>query len=213
MKKGLTEVVFILDMSGSMGPFADDTIGGFNSMIEDQKKDPGETRVTTVLFNHSHDVIHNCIPVEEVPKMTRNEYHPFGSTALLDTVGLTIDNVGQRLADTPEEERPEKVIFVITTDGYENSSSDYTKAKVKEMIEHQQNKYSWTFMFLGANIDAVSEANSLGISSSYSKTYTASSVGTESVYCAVSRGLSNIKACDDVTLTASIVADCLNEVK
>lgn len=213
MKKGLIEVVFILDMSGSMGSLATDTIGGFNAMIEDQKKDPGETYVTTVLFNHHYDVIHNHILVEEVPQMTKNEYFPFGATALLDAVGYTIDNVGERLADTPEDERPEKVIFVITTDGYENSSSDYTKTKVKEMIEHQQSKYSWVFMFLGANMDAVNEASSLGISASYSKTYTASSAGTNSVYNAVSRGLSSVKACDDITLTASVVADCLNNVQ
>lgn len=185
MKKGLTETVFILDRSGSMGYLTDDTIGGYNSMIEQQKNDPGETNITTVLFNGGYHVLHNCVNINKINPITREEYRTYGNTALLDAVGKTIDLVGERLSNTPEEERPEKVIFVITTDGYENASHEYTKSKVKEMIEHQQNKYSWTFMFLGANIDAVAEADSLGINTDFAKTYTASSRGVDSVYSAV----------------------------
>ena len=207
MKKGLSEIIFILDASGSMTNLAADTIGSFNSLIEEQKKDPGETYITTVLFNNYHNVLHNHISVKDVEPITQKDYLTFGTTALLDTVGKTIDNIGERLFNTDECERPEKVIFVIITDGLENSSKEYTKAKVKEMIEHQQSKYSWTFMFLGANMDAVSEGSSLGIDSNYSKTYTASSIGTETLYRAVSKGISNLKTNNEV-----VAMNCLNEI-
>lgn len=207
MKKGLSEIIFILDASGSMTNLAADTIGSFNSLIEEQKKDPGETYITTVLFNNYHNVLHNHISVKDVEPITQKDYLTFGTTALLDTVGKTIDNIGERLFNTDECERPEKIIFVIITDGLENASKEYSKSKVKEMIEHQQNKYSWTFMFLGANMDAVSEGSSLGIDSNYSKTYTASSIGTETLYRAVSKGISNLKTNNEV-----VAMNCLNEI-
>lgn len=196
MKKNLTEMVFILDRSGSMSYLTDDTIGGFNSMIEQQKKEDGEAYVTTVLFNSHSVTIHDHINIQEIQTMTRSDYMAFGTTALLDAVGSTIDSIGVRLANTPEEERPEKVIFVITTDGEENSSVEYTRSKVKEMIEHQQNKYSWIFMFLGANIDAVAEAGSLGINASHAHGYTASSAGTNSLYCCTSNAMSALRSID-----------------
>ena len=186
MKKNLTEMVFILDRSGSMGHLTNDTIGGFNSMIENQKLESGEAYVTTVLFDDEYEVLHNHVNIKEVKPITRKEYYASGLTALLDAIGKTINVVGNRLAETAEEERPEKVIFVITTDGFENASREFSKSKVKEMIEHQQDKYAWTFMFIGANMDAVSEASSLGIKSTFSKTYTANSVGTQSLYKATS---------------------------
>ena len=195
MKKGLTELVFILDKSGSMDHLTSDTIGGFNSMIASQKQEDGEAYVTTVLFSSQHTILHDHINVQEVQPITEKDYYAMGMTALLDAVGNTIDLVGQRLSDTPEEERPEKVIFVITTDGMENSSKEFTKSKVKEMIEHQQDVYSWTFMFLGANIDAVKEGTDLGIKSKFSKTYTASDIGTQSIYKAV---------CDTVSYCRSV---------
>lgn len=189
MNNNLTELVFILDKSGSMNPLTNDTIGGFNTMIEQQKNECGEAYVTTILFDNHYTVLHDHINVKNVPEMTSADYIPFGCTALLDAVGNAINTVGQRLSETPEHERPGKVIFVITTDGKENASCEFTKTKIKEMIELQQNVYSWTFMFLGANIDAASEAAALGINSQFSKTYTASSAGTDSLYSAVSTAI------------------------
>ena len=196
MKKNLTEMVFLLDRSGSMGYLTDDTIGGFNSMIEQQKKEDGEAYVTTVLFNGTHYMLHDHVDINEVQPMTRSDYMAYGMTALLDAVGTTINSIGERLANTPEEERPEKVIFVITTDGYENDSKEFTRDKVKDMIEHQQNKYSWVFMFLGANMDAVEEAGKYGINSSFAATYTASDIGTTSLYSCTSKAISNIRDID-----------------
>lgn len=219
MKKGLTEMVFILDRSGSMNHLTDDTIGGFNSMIEQQKKEDGEAFVTTVLFDDEYELLHDHVNITEIAPITRKDYYARGATALLDAVGKTINSVGQRLGNTPEEERPEKVIFVITTDGYENASREFTRAKVKEMIEHQQNKYSWVFMFLGANMDAVAEAGGLGIQSAYSKTYTASDIGTTSVYASTAKALSSLRSIDTactmdwMEMSAKCVADALDEVE
>ena len=196
MKQGLTELVFILDKSGSMMSLTDDTIGGFNSMIEKQKQEDGEAYVTTVLFNSGVEFLHNHINIKEIEPMTKTHYYPYGMTALYDAVGMTIDTIGERLANTPEEERPEKVIFIITTDGYENNSTIFKHSKVKEMIEHQQNKYSWTFMFLGANINAEETGESLGIKKGYSKTYTASSLGTETLYSTLADTVSYCRSVD-----------------
>ena len=196
MKKNLTEMVFILDRSGSMGHLVKDTIGGFNSMIEQQKNEDGDAYITTVLFDHEYEFLHDHVDIKDVQPITNKEYYARGMTALLDAVGRTIYSVGARLNDTPEDERPEKVIFVITTDGYENASQEFTKAGVKKMIEHQQEKYSWTFMFLGANMDAVGEAMSLGVNAQFARTYTASDIGTQSVYNAVSDTLSYARSID-----------------
>lgn len=190
MNQNLTEMVFILDMSGSMCHLTSDTIGGYNSLIKQQKEEPGEANVTTVLFDNRYIMLHDRVNIKDVPEMTTSDYMPCGSTALLDAVGQTINYIGQKLAATPENERPAKVIVTIITDGYENSSCEYSWAKVKEMITHQREKYNWTFTFLGANIDTVEVSNNLGIDARLSKTYTASKVGTDSVYCAVSKGLS-----------------------
>lgn len=196
LKKNLTELVFILDRSGSMYQLVNDTIGGFNSMIEEQKKEPGEAYVTTVLFDGQYELLHDHIDLKEVKPITDKEYYARGSTALLDAVGKTINSIGARLNNTPEDERPDKVIFVITTDGYENCSREFNRTQIKEMIEHQQNKYSWTFMFLGANMDAVSEAATLGINTNFAKTYTANSIGTESVYRSVSCAMASARGTD-----------------
>ena len=155
MRENSTEMVFVLDRSGSMSGLAADTIGGFNELIEKQKKIEGDAYVTTVLFDHEYEVLHDHVALGEVAPLTDKEYFARGSTALLDAVGRTIDSVGARLAAAPEEERPEHVVFVITTDGRENSSREYTAKQVREMVEHQQQKYSWQFVFLGANMDAV----------------------------------------------------------
>ena len=218
MKKNLTEMVFILDRSGSMQSLTSDTIGGFNSMIENQKKEEGEAYVTTVLFDDNYELLHDHINIQEINLISNKEYYARGMTALLDAIGKTVNSIGSRLSNTPEEERPDKVIFVITTDGLENASKEFNKKTVKEMIEHQQDKYSWTFMFLGANMDAVDEAASLGINTDFAKTYTANSIGTQSVYTSMCKAMSiardtnfDVKACNSTNYTA--VIDALNEVK
>ena len=194
MKKALTELVFILDRSGSMSDLTSDTIGGFNSMIENQKEEPGEAYVTTVLFDNEYEVLHNYLPLQEIKPMTDKEYFARGTTALLDAVGLTINAVGSRLNVTPEEERPEKVILVITTDGMENASHEFSHQQVKEMITHQQDKYSWNFIFLGANVDAVCEASKLGIDSDFARNYTADSAGTANLYAGVGATMACMRA-------------------
>ena len=218
MKKNLTEMVFILDRSGSMQRLTEDTIGGFNSMIESQKKEEGEAFVTTVLFDDQYELLHDHIDIKEIQPITNNKYYARGMTALLDAVGKTINSIGSRLSATPEDERPDKVIFVITTDGMENASREFVKSTVKEMIEHQQSKYSWTFMFLGANMDAVGEAASLGINTDFARTYTASDWGTQSVYNCVSTAMSCVRSADfdsnDANSTSyKAVMDFLDEVK
>ena len=182
MRENLTEMVFVLDRSGSMSGLAADTIGGFNELIEKQKKIEGDAYVTTVLFDHEYEVLHDHVALGEVAPLTDKEYFARGSTALLDAVGRTINAVGARLAAAPEEERPEHVVFVITTDGMENASREYTAKQVREMVEHQQQKYSWQFVFLGANMDAVSEARNLGISAKYAADFTPSHSGVRKMY-------------------------------
>lgn len=209
MKNNLTELVFILDRSGSMSGLVNDTIGGFNSMIEKQKKEDGEAYVTTVLFDNNYELLHDHVDIKDVKEITNKDYYAQGLTALLDAIGRTINSIGKRLSDTPEEERPEKVIFVIATDGEENSSVEFTKTNVREMIEHQQNKYSWQFIFLGANMDAVAEASSLGISSGHSHTYTANNVGTASIYNAMSDTLACLRSMSTDTFAC---ADCVDSV-
>lgn len=217
MKKNLTEMVFILDRSGSMNHLVNDTIGGFNSMIEEQKKQDGEAYVTTVLFDGQYEILHDHVDINDIQPITEKEYYARGMTALLDALGRTINSIGERLNNTPEDERPEKVIFVVTTDGMENASQEFTKSGVKKMIEHQQEKYSWTFMFLGANMDAVGEATSLGMSAQFARTYTASDIGTQSLYSAVSKTLScarsidSTMACTDDNWTTQAAA-CLDSV-
>ncbi|MBO4436157.1 MAG: VWA domain-containing protein [Fibrobacter sp.] len=163
MKKGLTEIVFILDRSGSMSGLEKDTIGGFNSTIEKQKQEAGEAFVSTVLFNSSMEVLHDRVPLAEIAPLTEKEYFPRGSTALLDAMGNAIHHIGNVHKYAREEDRPEKTIFVITTDGYENASRRYTSDRVKQMVERQKQKYGWEFIFLGANIDAIETARNFGI--------------------------------------------------
>lgn len=216
MNQNLTEMVFILDMSGSMCHLTSDTIGGYNSLIKQQKEEPGEANVTTVLFDNGYIMLHDRVNIKDVPEMTTSDYMPYGSTALLDAVGQTINYIGQKLAATPENERPAKVIVTIITDGYENASKEFSWGKIKEMITHQREKYNWTFTFLGANIDTMEVSNNLGIDARLSKTYTASKAGTDSVYCAVSKGLSFARSvsAQDVCLDfAENISTILDEVK
>lgn len=181
MKQNLTEIIFLLDRSGSMSGLESDTIGGFNAFIEQQKKIEEETKVTTVLFDDKYELLWNGVDANEV-KLTDRDYYVRGSTALLDAVGKAILDVGIRLSNTNEEERPDHVLFVITTDGYENASREFTYKKVKDLINHQKEKYNWEFIFMGANIDAAKEAESLGIDSDDAFSFDASSKGVEVMY-------------------------------
>jgi len=185
MNLNLTEIVFLIDRSGSMGGLETDTIGGFNAFIENQKQMEGDTAVTTVLFDDKYELLYNGIEAEKV-KLSNKEYFVRGSTALLDAIGKTIIDVGYRLSVMEESQRPVKVIFVITTDGMENASKEFTYKKVKELIKHQQEKYQWEFIFLGANIDASKEADNIGISTENAFNYEASKVGVEKMYCQAS---------------------------
>ncbi|MEC1522475.1 VWA domain-containing protein [Neobacillus niacini] len=185
MNSNLTEIIFLLDRSGSMGGLEGDTIGGFNAFIERQRKVEGKTLVTAVLFDDHYEMVWNGIEAENV-RLTSNEYYVRGCTALLDAIGKTILDVGYRLAKTNENERPGKVIFVISTDGFENASREYSYKKVKELISHQQEKYNWDFIFLGANIDTEREADSLGINVENAYSFEASEEGVECMYKMVS---------------------------
>ncbi|MCI6433950.1 MAG: hypothetical protein MR828_04155 [Clostridiales bacterium] len=193
MKKNLTELVFILDRSGSMAGLEKDTIGGFNAMIEKQRGEPGEALISTVLFDNETEVIHDRIPLDRVPALTEKEYFVRGCTALLDAVGGAIHHIGNVHKYAREEDRPEKTLFVITTDGMENASHFYTYDQVKAMIQRQQEKYGWEFLFLGANIDAAREAARFGIRADRAANYYADSVGTEVVYEAVNEAVCQVR--------------------
>jgi len=189
MRKGLTEIVFILDRSGSMSGLEADTIGGFNSMIAKQKKEVGEAYVSTVLFDDRSEVLHDRISMDKVPVMTDEDYYVRGCTALLDAVGGAIHHIATVHRYAREEDRPEKTLFVITTDGMENASRHYSYEKVREMIKKQQEKYGWEFIFIGANIDAVQEAGRFGIREERAVNYVHDEVGTKTLYESVSKAV------------------------
>ena len=194
MKKNLTELVFILDRSGSMAGLEKDTIGGFNAMIEKQRGEAGEAVISTVLFDSFTEVIHDRLMLEAVPRLTEKEYYVRGCTALLDAVGGAIHHIGNVHKYAREEDRPERTLFVITTDGWENASRRYSYEKVKQMITHQKEKYGWEFLFLGANIDAAKEAARFGIDEDRAANYHADSMGTEVVYQAVNETVCSFRA-------------------
>ena len=185
MKKGLTELVFILDRSGSMSGLEQDTIGGYNALLKKQKKEPGEATITTVLFDDHYELLHDRINLKGISPITNKEYFVRGSTALLDAIGRTIDKIGNAQKHTAKEKQAEKVMFVITTDGMENASREYKYDKIKKMIERQKEKYGWEFLFIGANIDAVETASKFGISANRAANYHADSKGTGVVFDAV----------------------------
>ena len=195
MKKNLTEIVFILDRSGSMAGLEDDTIGGFNALIEKQKKEPGQAFVSTVLFDNVSQVIHDRADIQKVTPMTREDYQVRGCTALLDAVGKAIHHIGNVHKYAREEDRPEKTLFVITTDGMENASREYSYARLKTMIQRQKEKYGWEFLFLGANIDAVGTARRFGIDEDRAVNYHCDSKGTALNYEVVSEAIRTVRAC------------------
>ncbi len=199
MKKDLTELVFILDRSGSMSGLESDTIGGYNALLEKQKKEPGEAVITTVLFDDRYELLHDRINIRDVEPITDKEYYVRGNTALLDSVGKTINRLGNVQKLTPEGERAENVMFVITTDGMENASQEYTYEKVRRMIEHQKSKYGWEFIFLGANIDAITTAKRFGISNDRATNFNSDSEGTLLNYEVISETVSCLRASQPIS--------------
>ncbi len=194
MKKDLTEIVFILDRSGSMSGLESDTIGGFNSLIKKQKMEPGEALISTVLFDNDSKVLHDRVNVRDVAPLTGKDYWVGGSTALLDAVGGAIHHIGNVHKYAREEDVPAHTLFVITTDGMENSSHHYTAERVRQMIQRQKNRYGWEFLFLGANIDAVETAEDLGISQDRAVNYHSDSQGTWANFAALDSTISGLRS-------------------
>ena len=194
MKKGLTELVFILDRSGSMQGLEADTIGGFNSMVEQQKKEEGEAYVSAVLFDDRREVLYDRTPIRRVERMTEKQYFVRGCTALWDAVGFAIHHIGNIHKYARNEDVPEKTIFVIITDGMENASRLYGPEKVRSMVERQQKKYNWEFLFIGANIDAVTEASRIGIQPSRAVNYVHDGRGTRLNFDTLSSAISGARA-------------------
>ena len=209
MKKGLTEMVFILDRSGSMNGLEKDTIGGFNSMVDKQRKEEGEAYISTVIFDDQAEVIHDRIPLDKIGKLTEDEYYVRGCTALLDAVGQAIRHIGNVHKYAREEDVPERTIFVITTDGMENASRYFTYDELKKLISQQQEKYGWEFLFLGANIDAAAEAGRIGIRPSNAVRYECDDVGLDVSYCAVAETVASFRKEGSIkpSWKASIEAD------
>ena len=194
MKTNFTELVFILDRSGSMGGLESDTIGGFNSMLKKQQAEPGECRITTVLFDHEYEVLHDRIDIKAVSPITNKEYYVLGNTALLDAVGRTINKIDGVQKSTADDYRAEKVLFVVTTDGMENASREFSYEKVKSMIERQKSKHGWEFIFLGANIDAVDVASRFGIGRNRAQNFNNDPVGIRLNYDVVSQTVAAFRA-------------------
>ena len=193
MKKNLTEIVFILDRSGSMSGLEQDTIGGFNSLIEKQKKEDGEAYISTVLFDHYSEVLHDRVDLRKIQPMTEEEYFVRGSTALLDAVGGAIHHIGNVHKYAREEDRPEKTMFIIMTDGYENASRRYGYNEIRSMITRQKERYGWEFMFLGANIDVISEARKFGVDEEMAVEFLNDKKGTAVSYDAICGAVSNCR--------------------
>lgn len=192
--RALTELVFILDRSGSMSGLESDTIGGYNSLLEKQKQEPGEALVTTVLFDDCVELLHDRLNLKEILPMTEKEYFVRGTTALLDAVGFTINKVVEQTRRTPREYQPQHTLFVITTDGMENASREFRVEQVRRMIEHRQERYHWEFLFLGANMDAVAAAEQFGIAEDKAVSYHADIQGTQLNYQVVGDAVSNLRA-------------------
>ena len=216
MSKGYTEIVYILDRSGSMSGLEADTIGGFNSMMDKQKKTGEKAVVSTVLFDDECEVIHDRVPIEKIEKMTDKQYYVRGCTALLDAVGGAIHHIGNVHKYAREEDRPEKTIFVITTDGMENASSRYSREKIEKMVKKQQKKYGWEFIFIGANIDAYAEAQKYGIRKDRTVNYVSDGIGTANVYGGVSKAVCSVMMAGsamevDECLTESGWSDAIND--
>jgi uncharacterized protein YegL len=193
VKNGLTEIVFILDRSGSMSGFETDTIGGFNATIEKQKKEDGKALVSTILFDSETSVLHDRVNINDIPKMTERDYQVRGCTALLDAIGGAINHIGTIHKYARREDVPEHTIFIITTDGMENDSRKYDAREIKEMIKRQTDKYGWEFIFLAANIDALETADRYGIRKDRAVNYEQTPTGVQENYCRMSRAISMVR--------------------
>ena len=207
MKKNLTELVFILDKSGSMSGLEKDTIGGFNSLLDQQRKVDGECVITTVLFDNRYELLHDRIDIRAVQPMTEQEYFVGGSTALLDAIGKTIHKIGTVQKNTAEDYRAEKVMFVIITDGEENASRCYSSMQIRQMIQHQKERYGWEFIFLGANIDAVETAGRFGIDADRAVDYVPDGEGTELNFRMMSETVATFREC------GAVPTACLDEIR
>ena len=192
-KANLTELIFILDRSGSMGGLESDTIGGFNAMLKKQQEEQGECRITTALFDHEYELLHDRIDIKAVSPITDKEYFVRGNTALLDAIGITINKISAVQKNTSEEYRADKVLFIITTDGMENASREFTYGKIKEMIEKRKSENSWEFIFLGANIDAVDVAERFGIDKNRAQNFHSDSKGVQLNYSVLSKTVSQYR--------------------
>ncbi len=193
MKANYTDITIVLDRSGSMQNIKDDTIGGFNAFLQEQQAVPGQATLTLVQFDHEYEVIYQAVTLAEVKPLDGRSFIPRGNTALLDAMGRTINSLGERLAAMAESERPEKVIFVVLTDGQENSSQEFNVKQVKYLIEHQRENYAWEFVFLAANQDAIITAKAMGIAQGNALTYAANSAGTSAALSSLSSNMTNYR--------------------
>ena len=198
MNGNLTEIVFILDRSGSMAGLEDDTIGGFNAMVEKQKKEPGEAVLSAVLFSNDNTVIYDRTDIRKVEPLTDRQYFVGGSTALLDAIGGAVHHIGNVHKYAREEDRPAKTVFVITTDGMENASRRYSYSQVQQMVKRQQEKYGWEFLFLGANMDAISAARSFGIREDRAVRYACDGAGTSLNFEVASKTIARVRSGQEI---------------
>lgn len=193
-KANFTSISIVLDRSGSMQPLIKETIAGFNSFLEEQKKVEGDAVLTLATFANDYTLVHDGVPIQQVPALTKENYKTSGFTALLDAIARTINATGAKLASMAEHERPSQVLLVIITDGEENHSREFTHIKVMEMIKHQQEKYAWSVVYLGANQDAIQVGASMGIAAGNTATYGASVLGTKSAYSSISSNTSSLRS-------------------
>ena len=189
MKKNYTDISIVLDRSGSMDSVKSDTIGGFNSFLKGQKEVPGEATISLVQFDDIYEVVYEGKRLRDAPLLTERTFVPRGTTALLDAIGRTINGTGKRLSAMTEAERPEKVIFVILTDGYENASREFKVEQINDMIRHQRDVYAWEFVFIGANQDAITSASQMGIQAANALTFAANTVGTQQAFSSLTQNI------------------------
>ncbi len=205
-KENFTSINVIMDASGSMQGLTNDTIGSFNTFLKEQKAVPGEAVFTLCRFNTDYTLLHDCVKLGVVPNLDNKSYAPSGGTALLDAMGATMESVGTKLAALPENERPSKVIFLIVTDGQENSSRRFSAAKIKEMVDHQKDKYSWEFVFMGANIDSITAGATIGVDARNSFNYVPSAAGTAQLYSTVSESMTNYRSAGNTSSRSDFFA-------